>query len=158
MKKIQLTQNKYVLVDDEDYIKLNQYNWHVCKGKSTYYAIRRSCKLKKTIYMHRVIMNPPNNLNIDHINHNGLDNRKENLRMCNQSQNLGNSRISKHNTSGMKGVCWDKRNKKWIVRIKIYGKNKHLGRFKDKNSAKNVYEKAAKQHFGSFYLDGIRKE
>jgi len=152
MKKIQLTQNKYTIVDDEDYIKLNKWNWHILKGKHTHYAVRRS------MIMHREIMNCPNNKQVDHINGNGLDNRKENLRICNQSQNNANMRISKRNTSGYKGVSWHKECKKWRVRIQINSKMIELGRFSDINDAKNVYDEFSKKHFGEFHSDGIKKE
>ena len=160
MKKVQLTQNKFTIVDDGDYEYLNKYNWYVAKSKYSYYAAfdRRNKKINKTIYLHRIIMNCPDGKFIDHINGNGLDNRKENLRICNKSQNSGNSKLRTDNTSGIKGVSWDKRNKKWVVRIKMDGKHKFLGYFSNKYYAKNVYEKVAKGYFGEFYLDGIRKK
>ena len=156
MKKIQLTQNKYTIVDDEDYDYLNQWNWCSKKNINIYYAIRTV--LNKRIYMHRIIINPTDNMYIDHINRNGLDNRKENLRICNKSQNACNSTIPRHNTSGIKGVCWDKSCNKWLSRIKINGKQKHLGRFNNKLEAREVYRKEAKDHFGEFYSDSIKKE
>ncbi len=151
MKRIQLTRNKYTLVDDEDYEYLNQYKWYAYKGRNTYYAVKTDHKLKKQIRMHRVIMKPPSYLQVDHKDGDGLNNQKENLRICTNQQNAGNSRIRKDNTSGIKGVTWYKRDKKWKAQIKINNKNKHLGYFSDKNKAKRVYIKAAKRHFGEFY-------
>jgi hypothetical protein len=153
MKKIKLTQNKFALVDDEDYEKLNQYSWYAEKGRYTYYAARTD-KLKKKIRIHRFIMNPTSNLQIDHINGNGLDNRKENLRICTHQQNQYNKKLSKNNSSGIKGVHWDKSRNKWRAKIKINNKEKYLGRFKDRIEAKEVYTKFAKQYFGEFYSDG----
>lgn len=155
MSKIQLTQNKYALVDDEDFDELNQHKWCCGKNKYTYYVMRKDSKLKKVIYMHRVIMNQQHNLHVDHINRNGLDNRKENLRVCTKTQNLGNSKIRKDSTSGIKGISWHKRDKKWGSRININGKLKHLGYFSDKFDAKHAYTKAAKEYFGEFYSEGI---
>jgi hypothetical protein len=154
MKKIKLTQNKYTLVDDEDYDYLNQWNWH-CSNNN--YAVRTDNKLKKTIYMHRVIINSPDKLSTDHINGNGLDNRKENLRVCTQTQNNGNRKLNKNSTSGIKGISWNKINKKWKARISTKGKRKHLGYFKNKNDAKKAYTKVAKNYFGEFYSDGVIK-
>ena len=158
MKKIQLTQNKFTIVDDEDYEHLNQFNWHIKKGRNTYYAVRTNFKLNKKIPMHRIIMNPSDNMQIDHINGNGLDNRKENLRVCNRYQNGGNSRLSKSNISGIKGVSWNKKNKKWVAQICINSKQGNLGSFINKFEAKEAYEKAAKEYHKEFYSDGIHKE
>jgi hypothetical protein len=101
MKKIQLTKNKYALVDDEDYEELNKYNWYYSYQG---YAVRTNHRLNKCIYMHRIIMNPLDYKQVDHINHNKLDNRKENLRICDRFQNLQNSKIRLDNKSGIKGV------------------------------------------------------
>lgn len=106
--------------------------------------------------MHRLIMNPLNNLFIDHKDGNGLNNQKENLRICTQAQNIGNSIISKNNKSGIKGVCWDKARNKWRASITINNKHVHLGRFLNINNAKDAYIKAAKEYFGEFYCN--RKE
>ena len=83
MKKIKLTQNKYTLVDDEDFDYLNQFNWCAHKEKYNFYAVRTDNKLKKCIRIHRVIMNCPDSKFIDHKDGNGLNNQKENLRLCN---------------------------------------------------------------------------
>jgi hypothetical protein len=96
-------------------------------------------------------MNPKINMYVDHINKNGLDNRKENLRICTNYQNLWNSKLYKSNTSGYKGVYWCKHYNKWHTRIKVCGKQKHIGYFKDIIEAKEAYIKAAKQYFGEFY-------
>jgi hypothetical protein len=151
MKKIKLTQDKYALVDDEDYEELNQYKWQYDPAN---YA-KRSYK-RKTIRMHRAIMNCPKHLQIDHINGNGVDNRKHNLRICTQGQNNCNTKLSKHNTSGIKGVFWHKQAKKWRAMVRVNRKLIYLGYFACINDAKNAYTKAAKEHFGEFYSDGIR--
>jgi len=147
MRKIELTQNKYAIVDDGDYDYLNQWKWYCSKDN---YAQRIDNKLNKTILMHRVIMNPPSHLHIDHINRNGLNNQKENLRVCTRTQNNGNRRISKHNTSNIKGVSWHKTSKKWRGTICIKNKNIHLGYFSNKYDAKDAHEKEAKEYFGEF--------
>ena len=94
MKEIQLTQGKVALVDDDDFKLLGQWIWCACKQKNIYYAIATSFANKpygqKTCssqMMHRIIMNAPKGMDVDHINHDGLDNRKENLRICTVSEN-----------------------------------------------------------------------
>ena len=157
MKKIQLTQNKYALVDYEDYEKINKYNWQVSKNKRSYYATRKN-KNKSRIIMHRILINCPENLQVDHINGNGLDNRKENLRICTTSQNAKNKRLNKNNTSGFKGVIWCKHHKKWLARICVDRKLKFLGYFIKINDAKEAYIKASKQYHKEFSNCGIIKE
>jgi hypothetical protein len=156
VNKISLTKGKYVIVDDEDYEYLNQFTWQLSKGHYTNYAIRtyrkKACK-RKTMRMHRVIMNPPSHLQIDHKDGNGLNNQKENLRICTQSQNIGNRGVMKNNTSGVKGVHWDKNAKKWRARLGMNGKRKCLGIYDDLDEAKDVYIKAAKEFFGEYYND-----
>ena len=157
MRKIQLTQGKYALVDDEDYDELNKHNWYLKKNYNTCYAIRTKYKTNDKIRMHRIIMNCPKDKIIDHINGDGLDNRKENLRICTMSQNLGNSKLRKDNKSGIKGVYWDKNRNKWIAQIKINYKKKCLGRFDNINEAKLAYEKASKLYHKKFASNGTLK-
>lgn len=117
MKKIKLTQGKYAIVDDEDFEWLNQWKWCYCK-----YVIRDIIlnKKNKRIYMHRLIMNTPEKMQTDHINGNKLDNRRNNLRICTQSQNNMNRKISKLNTSGYRGIYWDKDNKNMLKNLLFY--------------------------------------
>ena len=136
MKKIKLTRNKYALVDDNLFDYLNQWKWYAKSSKWGYYAVREQHisgsgkkEIKERIRMHRLIMNPPKNKQIDHINHNGLDNRKENLRIVTNSQNAMNCRNRSDNTSGYKGITWDKSKNKWQAQIIVNQKNIHLGRY-----------------------------
>jgi hypothetical protein len=155
MKRIYLTQGFFTIVDDEDYDYLIKYKWDVqrSKKKSVCYArtrINDSTGKRITLLMHRIIMKAPINLQVDHISGNGLNNLRGNLRLCTQTQNNGNTRIYRHNTSGIKGVSWNKSRKKWIAQI--YKKNKpvYLGGFDCPLIAKLVYEKEAKEYFGEF--------
>ena len=106
---IPLTQGKYAIVDTEDYDWLMQWRWFAVKNGRTYYAGRNTYLvqtggLKRTrIHMHRVIMQTPLGSEIDHCNHNGLDNRKCNMRICTHAENLQNQRQTKHCTSKYKG-------------------------------------------------------
>jgi len=102
--------------------------------------------------MHREVIHPPDHLFVDHINHNGLDNRKANIRPATHSQNNFNRIISTRGdlSSKYKGVAWNKSKKKWQARIGIYGKRKHIGHFKDEIQAAKAYDKAAKKYHGEF--------
>jgi len=95
-------------------------------------------------------MDSPERLDIDHINHDKLDNQRSNLRSVTRSQNKMNTPITKANKSGVKGVWWDKIRSKWHVIIRINGKSKFLGRTESLEEAKNIYDINAKRLFGSF--------
>lgn len=155
MKEIQLTQGKVALVDDEDFEYLNQFKWCAQQEGHTFYAARQSPRINKkskTIRMHRAIMNPPNNMHIDHKDHNGLNNCRSNLRICYQRENQINVNRRSDNTSGYKGVCWHNGAQKWASRIKVNGKDIHLGVFTDIKDAALAYNKAAVKFFGEFAL------
>jgi hypothetical protein len=139
VKEIILSKGKgIVLVDDEDYEWLSRYKWRL---HSDGYAIRNHNKT--TVRMHREIMGFPDG-EIDHINRNKLDNRKENLRTVTSSQNKMNRPKQRNNTSGINGVSWHKLNKKWQATTKIDGKKIHLGLFDDIEDARKAYENANK--------------
>jgi hypothetical protein len=146
MKFIQLTQNKYAIVEDEDYEYLNQWKWYYHNG----YAIRnvyRNRKLIKCIRMHRLIMNTPDDMEVDHINGNRSDNRKANLRNCTHAQNTRNAKPQARSKSGFKGVSWNKKNKKWIV---VARRNVYLGSFRDSRDAALVYDAWARKHYDEY--------
>lgn len=136
MKKIKLTQGKHALVDDEDFEWLNQWKWSFL---SSGYAVRSRWSLEekryKMILMHREINKTPKGLTTDHINQNKLDNRKVNLRTVTKSQNAHNSKLFSTNTSGCKGVRYDKRFKNWEARIVSNYQEIYLGSFKNKQQA-----------------------
>jgi len=104
-KEIKLTHGFVALVDDEDFYELSKYTWRASSDYRTYYALRsvREYKKIKNLSMHRQIMDFPENMLIDHINHNGLDNRKENLRICTPAQNTFN-RIKVKSITGYKAL------------------------------------------------------
>lgn len=152
MKKIKLTQGKYALVDDADFEWLNQWKWHTsyygyAERRQHLPSSRKNQKFKM-IKMHRLILNTPDGLSTDHINHNKLDNRRSNLRICNVMQNLQNSQIRAHNKVGYKGVI--RRQDKYIARIKVENRQIHLGTFETKEDAALSYNKAASKYFGEF--------
>lgn len=157
MKEIQLTQGKVVLVDDENYERLNQVKWCALLSRGKYYAVRgiyKKGKIKR-IYMHREIINVPCGIYTDHINGDTLDNRKENLRLCTHQQNCFNRKNPhKDNRLGIKGVWWNKQNKKFRAQIQLNDKSIHLGYFNVIGDADSAYRKAEEKYFGEFTRKG----
>lgn len=138
MKEILLTQNQKAIVDDIDYDFLNQWNWHFKNGYAAR-SITIGKNKQKRIWMHDVLMPHPDNLEVDHINRNGLDNRKNNLRIVTHKENSDNRRdLFKNNTSGVKGVCFH--NGKWQASYRHNGHLTYIGRFSTINEAKEAYE------------------
>ena len=141
-KEIPLTQGKVALVDDCDYEELSKYRWYAHKNYNTFYAQRKSprdpvTRKRNIILMHVIIAGTPNGMETDHINGNGLDNRRGNLRVVTTRQNAQNRHICK--TSKYPGVSWDKDKRKW--RVQIYATGKHyLGRYDDEITASRRYQ------------------
>ncbi|MFH1718077.1 MAG: AP2 domain-containing protein [Planctomycetota bacterium] len=105
----------------------------------------------KHMKMHREIMDPPDHLYVDHINHRGWDNRKANLRTATHRQNSYNRiHFTKNPSSKYKGVSWKKRTKNWNVQIRYNSKSKFIGSFDNEIEAAKAYDKAAKNHHGDF--------
>ena len=155
MIEIPLTQGQVALIDDEDYDLVSQYKWCASWNKRTksYYAktnIRKADGTWTMLQMHRLIMNAQKDEQVDHINHDTVDNRKSELRLCTHSQNSHNQGRNSKNTSGYKGVHWYKRDKKWQAQIKLNGKKIHLGYFSTPEEAHAAYCKAALELHGEF--------
>ncbi len=137
------------LIDLDDVDKVKNIKWHRSDlQRSTYYCLSNDSEWKR---IHRLIMGVTDkNIVVDHINHNGLDNRKSNLRICTSGQNTCNCLTSKNNKSGHKGVYWSKERKKWCAQISINNKTKGLGRYDTIEEAIEAREKAAKEYYGEF--------
>ncbi len=151
-KLIPLTRGKFAIVDAADFELLNRYKWHALKGGRTFYA--RSQEKGRAIRMHRLITNAPKGLFVDHINHNGMDNRRANLRFCTRAENNRNSLPRRGGTSRYKGVHWCKRRKKFIATITFNRKKRVLGYFDSEIDAAKAYDKRARELFGEFvYLN-----
>lgn len=145
MKKIPLTKGYEAIVDDDDYEAISKHKWYALTpgGKYTQYACRtkKVDGKKKTFWMHRVINKTPDNLITDHINNNGLDNRKCNLRSVTYQDNIANSRQHKTWSSKYRGVAWHSEGKCWRAYIHINNKYVHLGLFATELEAKEAYDK-----------------
>lgn len=152
-RRIRLTQGKFAIVDSEDYARLIRYKWCAVKCYNTFYAVRknRGKNARGNIRMHRVIIGVDKGYSVDHINHNGIDNRRSNLRAATHAENLRNTlRRCSNESSRYRGVCWNKTNKKWRSNITVNFEQKHLGYFSDEISAAKAYDAAAKKYHCEF--------
>ena len=146
--------------DLEDYEKIKEGAWiKDNKGyiKWTKRIVTEDGIKKKDLLLHRIVMNATDNKDIDHINHNPEDNRKENLRFVTESQNMRNRKIPSNNTSGVKGVCFDKWSNKWVSRITYHNKNYSLGNFDNKEDAIAARKAAEEKYFGEYSYDNSMK-
>ena len=152
-KEIELTQGKIALVDDEDYEKLIKYTWRTYVSANTCYALRHMRVKDRwtTERMHRDVLGLKykDGKEVDHINRNGLDNRKENLRIVSHQVNMCNHGGFSHNTSGYNGVRWNKWKSKWQARIKLNGKSIHLGYYDDISDAIEARKQGELEHWGT---------
>lgn len=147
MKEIPITRGLKAFVDDADYEALSAYRWYAHKGKCTWYARRdysREDGTKVKVFMHRAILSGV--ATVDHVNGNGLDNRRSNLRAATRSQNSQNAQGHRDGSSKYKGVSWDSERQKWCVRVgRVYA-----GRFDSEVEAAEAYNTAAVARFGKF--------
>ena len=134
-KLIPLTNGKFAIVDASDYTELSKFRWRARHNRHLVYAERHTHINGKqaTISMHAAIANTPKGMDTDHINGNGLDNRRENLRVVTHRQNLQNRHDKK--TSKYPGVYWSNNLAKWRAQICIDGKNRHLGCYDNEEEA-----------------------
>ena len=147
MKKIPLTKGKVALVNDEDFPLLSQWKWFAVQRGRYFHAGRRVQGIDwrwQTVYMHRQIMGFPEC--VDHINDNGLDNRRENLRPCTRGQN----QYRKRNGNPNRGIRQDPRTGKWRADIQVNGRKRFLGSFLTTSEASSAYWAATLHYFGAF--------
>jgi len=151
MKMIKLTRGHSTMVDDEDFELVSKSKWYCGNG----YAVREH--KGKMLLLHRFLMGlaPGDGIHVDHINGNPLDNRRVNLRVCSNAENIRNRRKNANSTSGYKGVCLDKRSNgktPWRARVKNDGKIHHIGYFATAEAAALAYDTAARELHGEFAL------
>jgi hypothetical protein len=151
-RRIPLTRGKFAIVDWGDYYRLSQFRWHAVFNSKTFYAAR--IERGKTIKMHREIMGAPKDLVVDHVDRDGLNNRRGNLRLCSAAENGRNTGSSARGTSKYKGVHWHKGARKWAAAIQYNKKVYHIGYFGDEVEAAEAYDKKAREFFGEYgYLN-----
>ena len=157
MKKIKLTKGYYAFVDNGDYARVSQFKWYAVVASRTYgsmYAYNRNAGA-----MHRFILGVTDpKVEVDHKDHNGLNCRQRNLRLVTHVQNMQNQRKKSNNTSGFKGVTWDKDRSLWRARIMLKGKCINLCRCKTAREAAKAYDKAALKLYGKFASLNFPKE
>lgn len=152
MRAICLNTGATCLLDDDDFEKYCTRTWHAMPHGSTIYVRTGKWtgrKLRRFL-IHRLIMKAPKGVSVDHIDGDGLNNQKSNLRLCTHSQNLGNRKPNKNHSSKFKGVSFHKRAKAWYANIGINGKRSHIGTFPNEKEAALAYNVAAAKHFGEF--------
>jgi len=153
---VTLTRGYEAIIDAENVPLVEGYNWqHIGPNRQTNYARRnglvsRGENTRSGLYMHRVILDAPAGLEVDHIDGNGLNNRRGNLRLATPSQNSCNKGVTKSNTSGYKGVFWEKGRGKWRALIRLNYKLKHLGFFDTPEKAYKAYCEASDKLHGEF--------
>ena len=149
---VPLTREYEAIIDAADLSLVNSYNWYAKVCKNTVYAVRtdRSESKQRDVYMHRVIMGEPGGFDVDHLDRNGLNNSRKNLRQATKAQNQHNAGVRSDNTSGFKGVGFYKHTAKWVARIRICGKQKHIGYYDSPEQAHAAYCKASAKYHGDF--------
>lgn len=160
MKKIELTQGQFALVDDEDFEYLNQWKWCIVPRKYTSYVYRavygeKGPMTRRGIYMHRLLLDPfnelPYNIKTDHIDGNGLNNQRNNLRISSDCENHHNRRKGNNHTySKYKGVSFYKNSNKWCAKICCNGFKLNLGCFDSEILAAEIYDQKARELHGKF--------
>ena len=152
-KEIHLTQGQVTTVDDWWYDELSQHKWqaHYDPKMRSFYAVRTSyIDGKKVIIMHSVIAGTPKGMYTDHINHDTLDNREENLRVCTCSQNQMNSKTRENNTTGYRGAYKKKNINRWYALIQVRKQPIYLGSYLTIEEAARAYDEAAKRLHGEY--------
>jgi hypothetical protein len=144
VKQISIAGGVCAYVDAADFDWINRRNWCLYNG----YAARR--EKGKTIYLHRAIMQPPQGMVVDHVNHNRLDDTRANLKVCTQRENLRNSEKRRGTASRFRGLYFEKRTGKWCARIKFEGGYIYIGSFADEIEAARAHDRAAVAYFGEF--------
>lgn len=144
--------NEKYIFDRDDFELINNGCWYV--NANGYLTSKRN---NKAVLFHRIVTNCPDNMKVDHINHNKLDNRKSNLRICTDLENSKNKGLRKDNKSGVTGVRWDKQKNKWTASIRYNNNKIYLGGYDDFAEAVKIRKEAEEKYFGEWSHDNSQK-
>jgi hypothetical protein len=150
-----------VTVDVADYELVEPYRWYaLILPRVTYaHALITPRPERKHVYMHRFLLDAPTGVDVDHIDHDGLNNCRSNLRLASRRQNLANMRpFPEGKSSSYKGVCWRPRERAWTAQIRLNGKHVYLGKFSTEIAAARAYDAAALAHRGEFACINFPRE
>jgi hypothetical protein len=157
LKTIALTQGKTALVDDEDYNKISHFPWFAIRQRKHWYAVYATGPATARVHhrMHTVLMKPPSGMEVDHINGDGLNNTRANMRIVRPADNAKNRRKGtgkggRPTTSQYKGVNFYPLRSCWLARIMVDKRSIHIGYFASEEAAARAYDQAAAQHHGEF--------
>lgn len=152
MIKIKIQNSTYsTLIDEVDFNKVSLFSWKLLKTRWANYAYTLIDGRK--VLLHRFLFNVTDDKEVDHINHDGLDNRRSNLRVCTRVQNMQNTRLRSDNSTGYKGVYYNKRENKYYAQIKPPQEERlFIGSFDTAEDAGKAYQEYADKYFGEFNL------
>jgi hypothetical protein len=142
----------YTFVDVQTFMNVKDYNWHLGNRGYAMTHVRKEDGSRTQVGIHRMAMNLSfgDKVDVDHIDGNKLNNHRRNLRICDRSENLSNRGFQKNNTSGYKGVCFDKRANKWMSQIQHQGRKIHIGYYFTPEEAAHAYDAKARELHGEF--------
>ncbi len=151
-KTIPLTQGRFAIVDDDVYEWASKHKWFTQRSGRRFYACRRVGKqnAQTQLFLHREILNAPKGIMVDHINGDGLDCTRGNMRLASNAENQHNTPKRVNNTSGYKGVSFHRPNGKWRASLQLHGKQIHVGYFSAIEDAVIAYDQAALRYHGEF--------
>lgn len=166
---VPLSKGLFALVDARDLARVSRYRWHVVRRGQVSHAMRtvKADGRKRTVFMHRWLLDAPAGLEVDHRNGNGLDNRRSNLRLATHAQNaINHRRSSPSKSSRYHGVCWNKARNCWRVvicagereRERGPAKQIYIGSFRNEVAAARAYDRAALRHHGEFAVTNFPKK
>jgi hypothetical protein len=146
------------VVDLADLELVSQFRWWAKPGRHATYVVTQAGHKSPEVFLHRLIMGPPVRVKVDHIDHDGLNNSRSNLRLATDSQNRGNSRNLHGGSSQYKGVAWIKSERCWRAYIRVNNKATTLGRFAVEEDAARAYDAAALAAWGEFACPNFPRE